>query len=267
MSDSKLRDAILFFAIGVERFLKATLWEINPVFVYTDQSFKNVAPLLYKPRLEPSFKNNKEFSQRIDSRVLSFRPALYRAKEFSRTVNKHFNTILKLGEYRDIIVHRQLKEINIKEIKEFLLQHFFNISKEYARERGISLPELIGDRIKGLPFLTNKYRGDVGKKIKKKLRYYKKEWLALKKDPSQADKLKSLSQTYINPEAYDHAKCPACENVAVFYAKIDYDYSDGQTYPVGVYPTSLRCPFCGFYTDDSSEMDYLKLHDIFYQHQ
>ena len=87
-----------------------------------------------------------------------------------------------------------------------------------------------------------------------------------KNDPRQSDRIKQL-EIYHDPEAYDHAECPACGNVAKFSAELDYDYSDGQVYPVGVYPTALRCPFCGFYTDDGEEMDNLGLQEVFYEHQ
>ena len=76
-----------------------------------------------------------------------------------------------------------------------------------------------------------------------------------------------MKETYTDKNAYDHAECPACNNVAVFSAEIDYDYSDGMVYAVGVFPTELKCPFCGFHVSDSKEMDILKLHEIFYEHQ
>jgi len=259
-------DATLFFAIGVERLLKSILAGLNPAFVYMDQSFKNLAPLLYKKHLASSAQSNKEFSQRPDSRVISLRLALLRSKEFSQATNKHYNTLLDLSHLRDVIVHQPLSEYDVEKAKA-LLASFLSVMTDYAQERGISLPELIGDRIHGLEFLASKYEGDIADKVEKKLQYYRAQWEKARDDPLQSARLEQLRQTSGDPDSYNHAECPACGNVARFSAEIEWDYSDGQTHAVGVFPTALRCPFCGYYTKDGAEMDHLGLQDIFYEHQ
>jgi len=266
MSEQATLDATLFFAVGIERLLKAILCDLNPVFVYVDQSFKNVAPLLYKMRLVSSAQPNKEFAKQPDSKVISFRLALLRTKEFSATTHKYYNTLFSLSEARDVILHRELRGLDLEKAKA-LLANFLPISQDYAQERGISLPELIGEEIHGLEFLTNQYRADLPTKVEKKLQYYRDRWKRRRNDPSQSERLKHLFQTYTDLEACGHAECPACGNIAVFSMEADFDYSDGQRYPVGVYPTALCCPFCGFYTNDGAEMDHLKLHEVFYQHE
>lgn len=266
MSEADILDATLFFAIGIERLLKALLSRLNPVFVYVDQSFKNTAPLLYKDHLAPSAQSNREFSKQPDPKVIAYRLALLRAKEFSPSANRHYSTLLDLSDLRDIIVHRQLSEFDFDKAKA-LLAAFLPITRDFATERGISLPELVGDQIHGLEFLTKQYAGSTEGRVKKKLEYYRARWDERKNDPEQSARIEQLHELYHDSEAYDRAECPACGNVAKFSAELDYDYSDGQVYPVGVYPTALRCPFCGFYTDDGEEMDNLGLQELFYEHQ
>lgn len=266
MLDTDILDATLFFAIGMERLLKALLSRLNPVFVYVDQSFKNTAPLLYKEHLAPSAHWNKEFAKQPDEKVIAYRLALLRAKEFSPAANRHYSTLLDLSDLRDIIVHRQLSEFDFDKAKS-LLAAFLPITRDFATECEVSLPELIGDLIHGLEFLTKQYAGTTEERVKKKLEYYRSQWDGWKDDQVQSGRIQQLHGIYDDPEAHDHAECPACGNVAEFSAELDYDYADGQLYPVGVYPTALRCPFCGFFTDDGEEMDYLGLQEVFYEHQ
>jgi len=268
IDEEQVIDATLFFALGIERLLKSILWSINPIYILKDQSFKNTAPILYKEELlTKNLSSNKEFSTNPDSDVLTYRISLLRTKEFSSTTAKYFNTLFAISNYRDIIVHRQLSELNINKLKKVLLEDFICILKDYAIELNIPIIELIGDKIHSLEFLSNEFAGGVEEKVQKKIEFYRSEWERIKNDPSQQERISSLQRIYTDKNAYDHAECPACSNVAVFSAEIDYDYSDGMVNAVGVFPTELKCPFCGFYVSDSKEMDILKLHEIFYEHQ
>jgi hypothetical protein len=268
IDEEQVIDATLFFALGIERLFKSILWNINPIYILKDQSFKNTAPILYKEELlTKNLSSNKEFSTNPDSDVLTYRISLLRTKEFSPTTAKYFNTLFAISNYRDIIVHRPLSELNINKLKKVLLEDFICILKDYAIELNIPIIELIGDKIHSLEFLSNEFAGGVEEKVQKKIEFYRSEWERIKNDPSQQERISSLQRIYTEKNAYNHAECPACSNVAVFSAEIDYDYSDGMVTAGGVFPTELKCPFCGFYVSDSKEMDILKLHEIFYEHQ
>lgn len=260
-------DATLFFALGIERLLKSILWDINPIYVLKDQSFKNTAPILYEKKLITNNFSNKEFLPNPNSDVLTYRIALWRTKEFSVTTSKYFNTLFALSNWRDIIAHKILIELDVNKLKKILLEDFICISKDYANELNIPLTYLIGDKIDGLEFLSKEFAGNLEEKIQKKLAFYHSEWERIKNDSSQQDRILSLQKIYTDKNAYDHAECPACGNVAVFSAEVDCDYSDGMVYAAGIFPTELKCPFCGFHVFDSKEMDILKLHEIFYKHQ
>lgn len=147
------------------------------------------------------------------------------------------------------------------------MEDFISISKNYSIELNLPITELIGDKIHGLEFLSKKFAGNLEEKIRKKIEFYRSEWERVKNDPSQQERVAALRKTYTDKNTFDHAECPACSNIAVFSAEIDYDYSDGMVYAAGVFPTELKCPFCGFHVSDSKEMDILKLHEIFYEHQ
>lgn len=124
IGEQQIIDATLFFALGIERLLKSILWDINPIYVLKEQQFKNTAPVLYKEKLLPNNLSNKEFSINPDSDVLTYRISLLRAKEFSTTTAKHFNTLFALSNYRDIIVHRPLNELDIDKLKK---EYFWKI--------------------------------------------------------------------------------------------------------------------------------------------
>ena len=158
MVEQKVIDATLFFALGIERLLKSILWDINPIYVLKDQQFRNTAPILYKEKLLTNNLSNKEFSSKPDSDVLTYRSSLLRAREFSTTTAKYYNTLFALSNYRDIIVHRSLDELDIDKLKKLLLEDFINITKDYSIELNFPITELIGDRIHGLEFLSKKIR-------------------------------------------------------------------------------------------------------------
>lgn len=267
INEQQIIDATLFFSLGIERLLKSILWDINPIYILKKQEFKNTAPVLYKEKFLTNNLSNKEISTSPNSDVLSYRIALFRTKEFSATTSKYFNTLFALSNWRDIIAHKTLTELDVNKLKKILLEDFICISKDYANELNIPITYLIGDKIDGLEFLSKEFAGNLEEKIQKKLEFYQFEWERIKNDSSQQDRILSFQKIYTDKNAYDHAECPACGNVAVFSAEVDYDYSDGIVYAAGVFPTELKCPFCGFHVFDSKEMDILKLHEIFYEHQ
>ena len=267
INDQQIIDATLFFALAIERLLKSILWNINPIYVFKEQSFGNTAPTLYKHKLITSNLASKEFAPNPNSDVLTFRVSLLRAKEFSFTTNKYYNTLFNLSNYRDIIVHKCLIELELEKLKKILLEDYIGIAKDYANELNMPLTRLIGDKIHDLEFLSKEFAGNIEEKVKKKIEFYRKEWERIKNDPLQQERVSNLFKTHTDKEAYDHAECPACSNIAVFSAEIDYDYSDGMVYAAGVFPTELKCPFCGFHVSDAKEMDFLKLHETFYEHQ
>ena len=124
-SKDEIIGAMLFFALGIERLLKSILWEINPIFVFTDQSFKNMAPALYSDKLLPSHKQNKEFSKKPNADVLTFKRSLLRAKEFSTATNKHLNVLFALSNYRDNIAHLPLEKIDLEKAKKLYKEASF----------------------------------------------------------------------------------------------------------------------------------------------
>ncbi len=267
MNNEQIIESVLHLAIGIERILKAILWDINPVYVLKKESFRNSAPILYKHKLISENLSNKEFSQNPNSDVLTFRKALLRAKEFSPITLKYFNTLFTLSNYRDTIAHRPLKEVDIERLKKLLLHDLLNVIKDYSHELDILLTEFIGDKIQTLEFLSKDYEGDLYEKMQKKIKFYRSEWERIKQDPTQAKRIEKLHEIHNDKTSFNYGECPACGNAAKFSAEIDYDYSDGQTWAVGVYPTALKCSFCGFFVTDDEEMDFLKLHKIFYEHQ
>ena len=73
MDDKETIEACLFFALGIERVLKGILFDINPVYVYKNQTFKHTAPILYKSLMLPDISKNKEISSEPEKDVLTYK--------------------------------------------------------------------------------------------------------------------------------------------------------------------------------------------------
>ena len=267
MENDTVIDCVLFISLGFERLFKGILYNINPIYVLKKEEFKNTAPILYESLIIDSSNPGKEISRTPIQDVLSFRHALLRARLFSPTTNNFSNNLFFISTCRDTIVHRPLNELPIDRMKKLLSAEFLIIVKEYARELDLSLVKFIGDKVRGLEFLAKDYPGELEEKLKKKIAFFQNEWKRISSDEKEKHRIARLKEHYNNPHEYDKGECPACKNVGVFKAEIDYGYSEGITRPIGVYPIEFKCSFCGFYADDPEELDHLKLVKNFYENQ
>jgi hypothetical protein len=128
MPREKTIEASLHFAFGMERLLKSILFDLNPIYVYKSQEFKNTAPLLYRDRLLPNASHNREIAKEPDADVLTFKLSLLRSKSISQIADRHTNLLFSLSNFRDIIAH-------------LLPEHFAPCSP-----RGHSVSHRTGDR-------------------------------------------------------------------------------------------------------------------------
>ncbi|HOS11874.1 MAG TPA: hypothetical protein PL148_08190 [Candidatus Aminicenantes bacterium] len=265
ITNPQVLDALIFYAFGMERIFKGILWDINHTFVLEDATFKNAAVVLYSSKLLSGLASNKEFSPDPNNRIINYRVSLSRVKGFSLSADKHSNALFALSTHRDIIAHRPLSEINYESSRKLLLESFLPIMKDFSAELQVSLPELVGNTIPGLEFLSDKYRGASAERLKRKIIFYKQEWDRIKDDPAHQKRIETLRGKNSRYGSSDKMECPACGNMADLSLDVDCDYSDGIASVVGVFPVALYCNYCGLSLNDWDELDLLDINKRFHE--
>lgn len=256
-------DALLFFALGMERILKGILFNLNPVYVYKIQDFKNTVSLLYKKSLLPSHKKNKEISQKPDADVLSFKRSLIRAKSISITTEKNTSLLFLLSNLRDTIAHNKLSDLNLQKSKTLLLRDFYPLIKDFSDELNQNITRFLGSYKIRLSSISAKHQESIEDKVKMKLDSHKMRWEQLKTTSGFIEKMKAKTELiYQSSKNVDVTDCPACDNTALLTVEVDYDYSEGQVRPMGIFASQLKCLFCKLLVLDYDEIDYLKLNDL-----
>lgn len=258
-------ESILFFALGMERILKGILYELNPVYVYKNQDFKNTISILYKCNLVGNYCQNQEISKEPNHDVLSFKLSLLRAKAISPTTEKYTSLLFALSNYRDIISHCNLSLLEIDKAQKMLLRDFFPILKAYSSELNIPIRNFIGARERKLVTISAKHQENIEDKVKLKIDSHRSQWDRVKSNTSFVEKMKKRTSQIVHSSDrkrdsfYEMMPCPACENDALILINIDYEYSDGSVTPSGAFVSKLKCLFCHIVIDEYDEIGYLKL--------
>jgi len=258
MSDVDTIDAILFYAVAVEKVLKGILLNVNPVYILEAQDFCNTAPILYGEKLLSKDSFGKEISKSPNRDVITYRKSLLRAKEFSPTTNQNCTSLHKLSDYRDTVLHRPTSEINCKDAAQFLIETYPLITEGYAKEFGVAVEEFVGDKIHLFDAFGRQAHKISVEKIIEKIGLYNRKWNRTKNDPGRKEEIAKVNN-YVQEYGGHGVDCPACGNLAEVDYEPDYDYADGQSYMCGVFPVSVKCAFCGLELFEPSELDYLRM--------
>jgi hypothetical protein len=147
MTDEAVEDATLHFAFGVERCLKAIIYQVNPVFVLDNASFDNAAAALYRRHMAPKHREaaDKEAAKgegAHKSYVIAFAASLVRARKFSETAERNSGLLNKLSDFRGIFAHRPLNQISYSQVTIFLGRVFQPIVKELREELRLDVEEI-----------------------------------------------------------------------------------------------------------------------------
>lgn len=256
--------ASLFFALGMERILKAILYDANPVYVFNSQDFKNTVALLYRHKLLPSASQNPEISSKPDSSVLTFKQSLMRAKALSLTTDKHCNLLFYLSNIRDIIAHRPLSNLDINEVdrlRTLLKRDFYHLMKEYSQEFEVPLQRLVGSDEGKLARISGKFQM-FEDQIKAKIETQKTLWKELQHQDDLVAKARSETEKLLctHEEALEIVPCPSCENDALLIVEHEYGPDmDGEAVRYGTFVLGFRCMYCDLILSNYDEIDYLKL--------
>ena len=267
MSKEGVIEATLFLALGVERLLKGILFDLNPVYVYKSQDFKNTVSLLYGNKLVSEWAKNKEISGSPDADVLTFKLSLLRTKAVSKAAEKHTSMLFALSNWRDVIAHNALSMLDIEKCRTLLLRDFYPMVRDFSSELNLSMSRLLGSHEIRLASLSASHQESIEEKVKVRLDAHARRWAQLQNVPGYATKMKNKNDSALRAAAnkrdvfVELVPCPACENEAILTAEVDFDYDDGNVWPTGAFVSGLKCFYCKLEIEDYDEIDHLELHD------
>ena len=270
MSELEVIHATTFFSLGIERLLKFVLAEINPVFALTSGDFKNAAPCLYKHKFVNGDLHNVT-SSKPDTDVVSFRVAMQRALIFSTGLKENSQLLFSLANYRDILAHRPLSELDIVKANRLLAKDGYKLVNDICSERSLLVQEFFGASHDRLRDLSRKIQSeeDFSREMAVRIEQHRTLWLSRASQPKfikqATDTTESLLASSGQDFSYVPFTCPACAQEAVARIEPDYDYDPAEktSYVTGVFVDSINCYFCGLKLQDYEELDYVDVNSIF----
>lgn len=281
-------DAVIYFSFGIEKLFKSILYRVNPLFILEKPDFKAGVRLLYSDRLiskykqeaerettrEPKKDGGRDTGDEInrESHVHAFRGAMKCAAHFSQVVQDNIGTLVKLNEYRGIVAHRTFNELPDLEAWRFMEKHLYPLVTGIGNELGIDdkvwFESQLQSHVLSVRSRAHIEADETEKKINALLAEARKFWEKRKDDAAGVQKA-YLQTTHDldqkNRLSTTEGQCPACENAAVLFCEIDYEWEDGHAEPCGVYVQRLKCHYCDLEIKDFSMIDFLELNRVFYQ--
>src|SRR5690606_28851565 len=94
---------------------------------------KNAVPLLY----ETLIKDKTEVAKNPNGDVVAFHSSVMRTTTFSNTALENKNTLMKLKNARDIIVHNNFNKLDISELKTLLQRDFYPLLSAFSDEHNL----------------------------------------------------------------------------------------------------------------------------------
>jgi hypothetical protein len=271
MNEIEVIHATTFFSLGIERLLKFVLADIKPVFVLTiSGDFKNAAPCLYKHK----FVNGDQHgvtSSKPDTDVVSFRVAMQRALIFSSGVKENSQLLFSLANYRDILAHRPLSELDIVKANRLLAKDGYKLVNDICSERSLSVYDFFGGDHDRLRDLSRKMQNEeeFSREIASRIEQHKAVWLARASQPEFIKQANDITKSLLSSSGHDFSyvpfTCPACTQEAVARIEPDYDYDPAEkaSYVTGVFVDSINCYYCGLKLKDYEELNYVEANSIF----
>lgn len=265
IADGKLQDDesvienVLFFAIGVEKMLKAIIYDINPLFILENPDFKNSVPLLYNLLI----KNKAEIHKNPNGDVIAFHSSVMRAMTFSKTAIENKNTLMKLKNARDVIVHHNFNTLDISELKTLLLRDFYPLLSAFSEEYNLGGQTNFFNNLNSkLANISSALQGDIEKQINLKIESKKSYWRTLK-GVSTFDKKSCEDKTaeMLNKNFTFPFVCPSCENYGIVYTSplLEFDSYRNEMKQTGFETKAFKCCFCELEIVDYKELDFLKI--------
>lgn len=260
----------LNFALGLERLLKGILYDINPTYILIEPGFKHSLPHLYPDKVIAETKSSGEIVGNPNEDVITFRNSLLRAQHISKSCFDNKNLLFNISNARDIIVHHELKKLDIPKLKEILLRDFYPFLKSISEELNIKQGHFFdGSHIK-LSKISSTHQTDLENRLKLILDSHLGIWNTMKnRDSGQdgrsgyvIDKI-NVTNEVLNSPNKESTKCPACSNEAVIYLKPIYEFNpfEKKEILIGHEVKKLKCQFCKLEIQDAATLDHLGIRD------
>jgi hypothetical protein len=276
MKREEIEDAVVLFAFGVERVFKGIAHDINPMFVYENDSFDNMLSVLYRECLVEPHKGKVEKdaakSPGPNHNLLPFKASMLRAARFSKTVEDNIGAFTKLSDYRGVVAHRPLSKLDYQAAQRFLQRLFFSIVSAFSGEVTLPLRDCLALAEVDLEALGKKIVAEDQfiEKLEQLLEDHREQWETLKDDKSHVQKAKRDTANAFTKRDYrwhdvvrEEYTCPACENPGIISVEADWDCegSRGDAWITGIYVSGFECLYCGLQLDDYEQFDYLKMNE------
>lgn len=255
-----LQNALLF-ALGVEKLLKGILYDINPILILENSDFKNAFPVYYKSKLIASNQNSQDIQQDPNGDVIAFHNSVLRAALVSQTAFDYKNTLMKLKNARDIIVHHCFDKLDIEELKLLLNRDFYPILNSFSKELNWGELYCFNNLHSQLALISSSLQDDISKRVKLKLESKLAYWNVNKGIKGTIKRSKRQTVELLQNEFAYPTECPCCKNKAIVMTKpvMDYNAFLKQEIQVGLDVLKFVCCFCKLEITEYTEMDFLKI--------
>jgi hypothetical protein len=259
LSDFEVTQNVLFFAIGVEKLLKGILYNINPLYILKNSDFKNSAGVCYKSLV----KNDGDLNKKPESDVIAFHSCIMFSSVFSQSVMDNKNTLMKLKDARDIIIHCTLKELVIEELKTLLERDFYPLLDAVDQELHLGGQlNFFNNNQSILAFKSSELQINIVNRIELRKKAAESRWKQIRGTKFYTGiETQEITDFLLSGKNVFPTDCPVCGNEALFYANPirEYNPSLRKEVQVGLIPKKLDCKFCLFEVSDYKEFDYLKI--------
>lgn len=258
-TDEKVIENVLFFAIGIEKLLKAMIYEVNPLFILETPDFKNAVPLLY----DTLVKDKSEITKNPNGDVIAFHSSVMRTATFSNATLENKNTLMKLKNARDIIVHHNFNKLDISELKTLLQRDFYPLLSAISVEHNLGgQTNFFNNLHSKLARISSTLQDDIQKQITLKIEASSSHWNTLK-GASTFDRQKCEHKTaeMFSKDIAFPFECPSCNNYGVVFTSpiLEFDSYRNEMRQTGSETKAFKCYFCDLEVTDYKELDYLKV--------
>ena len=258
--------AVLNFAVGIERLLKGILFNINPTYILVSPEFNHSMQVLYKSKIIKSTETKAIFAKAPVANVITFRNSLLRATAVSQAALKNKNRLFGLSNLRDIVAHHDLEKFDYKSARTLLQRDFYFILLDFHDEKTIDKIDCFGDYENSLITVSKQHKQDIKNIIRLKLEEHRKQWEKIKDNPQDVRDRTIVTDEQLESNHRYETTCPACNQRAVLFSEPDYvyDFETSEKNEVGEFVRLIDCSFCGLVVYDGNELDELGYGESFH---